>query len=246
MPPLLGRGSMAALILWGFLVLAFAAIVAEITPYWWIIPTLGSIVPAFLVLLHYRNQREVLRARRGASRAAPAATNRSAGERELLDALRDRGELTSTTAALHTSLTVDEASEMLESLSGKGHLEARAEDGTLVYALRERDRRSLAGARGLRGEGANSAQASDALAPAAREASAKASSPTGRLPEGLSEREREVLRLLAGGRTNREIAGELYLALGTVKAHVNNVYRKLGAKNRAEAVSRARDLDLLG
>ena len=63
--------------------------------------------------------------------------------------------------------------------------------------------------------------------------------------EPLSERELEVLALLASGRTNAEIARDLFVALGTVKSHVNNIYRKLGASNRAEAVSKAREMRLL-
>ncbi|MHC1559904.1 response regulator [Actinomycetospora sp. C-140] len=61
----------------------------------------------------------------------------------------------------------------------------------------------------------------------------------------LSEREADVLRLLADGRSNREIAGMLYLAEGTVKNHVTNVLGKLGARDRTQAALRARALDLL-
>ncbi|MGY1602500.1 response regulator [Geodermatophilus sp. SYSU D00815] len=61
----------------------------------------------------------------------------------------------------------------------------------------------------------------------------------------LSDRELEVLRLLAGGRSNREIARELFLAEGTVKNHVTNVLAKLGARDRTQAALRARALDLL-
>jgi LuxR family maltose regulon positive regulatory protein len=65
------------------------------------------------------------------------------------------------------------------------------------------------------------------------------------LIEPLSEREREVLRLVASGRTNREIAGDLYVSLGTVKAHTHHVFAKLGVRGRTEAAARARDLGLL-
>jgi DNA-binding NarL/FixJ family response regulator len=61
----------------------------------------------------------------------------------------------------------------------------------------------------------------------------------------LSDRELEVLRLLADGRSNREIAGTLFLAEGTVKNHVTNVLAKLGARDRTQAALRARALDLL-
>jgi DNA-binding NarL/FixJ family response regulator len=61
----------------------------------------------------------------------------------------------------------------------------------------------------------------------------------------LSDRELDVLRLLADGRSNREIAGELFLAEGTVKNHVTNVLAKLGARDRTQAALRARALDLI-
>ena len=54
-----------------------------------------------------------------------------------------------------------------------------------------------------------------------------------------------MLQLLATGRSNREIASDLYVATGTVKAHLNNIFRKLEARSRLEAVTRARDLGLL-
>jgi LuxR family transcriptional regulator, maltose regulon positive regulatory protein len=63
--------------------------------------------------------------------------------------------------------------------------------------------------------------------------------------ETLSEREIEVLRLLAAGRSNREIAAGLVLALGTVKKHVNNIFGKLGVSNRTEAALEARQRGLL-
>jgi LuxR family maltose regulon positive regulatory protein len=65
------------------------------------------------------------------------------------------------------------------------------------------------------------------------------------LVEALSERELDVLRLLAAGKRNREIASELYVALDTVKKHVTHIFEKLGAANRTEATARARELGLL-
>ena len=62
----------------------------------------------------------------------------------------------------------------------------------------------------------------------------------------LTEREREVLDLIAGGSTNREIAERLYLSPHTVKEHTSVLYRKLRARNRAEAVQRAQRIGLLG
>jgi LuxR family maltose regulon positive regulatory protein len=62
----------------------------------------------------------------------------------------------------------------------------------------------------------------------------------------LSRREVEVLELVAIGRSNAEIAGELYLSVGTVKAHVHHIFGKLLVRNRSQAVARARELRLLG
>jgi DNA-binding NarL/FixJ family response regulator len=61
----------------------------------------------------------------------------------------------------------------------------------------------------------------------------------------LSDRELGVVRLLAEGASNREIAAALFLAEGTVKNHVTNVLGKLGARDRTQAALRARDLGLL-
>jgi DNA-binding NarL/FixJ family response regulator len=61
----------------------------------------------------------------------------------------------------------------------------------------------------------------------------------------LSDRELEVLRLLADGSSNREIAAALFLAEGTVKNHVTNVLAKLGARDRTQAALRARALQLI-
>lgn len=65
------------------------------------------------------------------------------------------------------------------------------------------------------------------------------------LVEALSDREVEVLRLVAAGRSNPQIGRELFLALGTIKAHTHSIYGKLGVTNRMEAVARARELGLL-
>ncbi len=63
--------------------------------------------------------------------------------------------------------------------------------------------------------------------------------------EHLSEREREVLRLMARGASNHEIAEQLVITVGTVKSHINHILVKLDVHNRTEAVARARGLGLL-
>jgi LuxR family maltose regulon positive regulatory protein len=72
----------------------------------------------------------------------------------------------------------------------------------------------------------------------------RAAAPPG-LAEPLTDRELEVLRLLAAGRSNQRIAHELVVALDTVKKHVTHILGKLGAANRTEAVARARQLGLI-
>jgi LuxR family maltose regulon positive regulatory protein len=65
------------------------------------------------------------------------------------------------------------------------------------------------------------------------------------LVEPLSERELDVLRLLATDLDGPDIAGELVVSLNTVRTHTKNIYAKLGVNNRRAAVTRAAELDLL-
>ena len=65
------------------------------------------------------------------------------------------------------------------------------------------------------------------------------------LVEHLTSRELEVLTMLAAGRSNQAIASQLVVTLDTVKKHVSHVLGKLGAANRTEAVTRARELNLI-
>ncbi len=63
-------------------------------------------------------------------------------------------------------------------------------------------------------------------------------------PERLTEREREILHLVARGASNRQIAEDLYLTEGTVKNHMSNILSKLGVRDRTQAAIKARELDL--
>jgi DNA-binding NarL/FixJ family response regulator len=65
------------------------------------------------------------------------------------------------------------------------------------------------------------------------------------LAEPLTARELEILRLLAAGQSNREIANHLYITEGTVKNHVTEILGKLGVHDRTQAALKARDLGLL-
>jgi ATP/maltotriose-dependent transcriptional regulator MalT len=152
-------------------------------------------------------------------------------EAELLGALGEVGELTPTTAAMRTTLTVEEAAGMLDKLAERGYLEARTQGAVVIYGLWEQDR--------LEPGGTESAPAEPT------DATEEASSSTPPLVEPLTEREAEVLKLLASGRTNREIAADLFVTVGTIKAHTSNIYAKLQARNRTEALARARELGFL-
>ena len=72
-----------------------------------------------------------------------------------------------------------------------------------------------------------------------------ARAPDAGLPEPLTEREQEILQLLAQGLSNREIAQRLFLAEGTVKNYVTRILGKLGARDRTQAALRARELGLI-
>ncbi len=104
---------------------------------WWLIFVFGwMIFPAFGLLV-----RGIAGLSEGEGRTELPAANSK--ERELLDALRERGELTPAEAAMETSLSVAEADRMLRELAEGGHLEVRVRGGGLFYALWERGEKQL-------------------------------------------------------------------------------------------------------
>jgi hypothetical protein len=115
----------------GGLILLAAVLLIAFTQFWWLIFIFGwAVFPAFGVFA------------RGVAglvdtRSEPPAAN--ARERELLKALQSSGELTPAQAAMETSLTVNEADEMLKDLAAKGHLDVRVRGGGLFYGLWESD-----------------------------------------------------------------------------------------------------------
>ena len=115
----------------GGLILLAAALLIAFTHFWWLIFVFGwAVFPAFGVFA--RGVAGLVDAR-----SEPPAAN--ARERELLEALQSSGELTPAQAAVETSLTVNEADEMLKDLAAKGHLDVRVRGGGLFYRLWETD-----------------------------------------------------------------------------------------------------------
>jgi DNA-binding NarL/FixJ family response regulator len=188
---------------------------ADVGIVWVAFLSIGVVAPALLM----RQINRAISTHEEFRRAAPGAREK---EKELLRALEERGDLTPATAAMRTSLTVEEASGMLERLATGGHLKVLDSEGVLAYALLEKERMPSLGAVSFAANGSPEP-----------------------LVEPLSERELEVLTLLASGRPNREVARDLFVSVGTVKTHTNNIYRKLGVRNRAEALARARILKLI-
>ena len=76
-------------------------------------------------------------------------------------------------------------------------------------------------------------------------AAGKMQPPSQLLIEPLTMREIEVLRLIEAGCSNQDIAGKLVISIPTVKRHISNIYSKLGAKNRTQAISLGKELDLI-
>jgi ATP/maltotriose-dependent transcriptional regulator MalT len=192
---------------------------ADVGIVWLAVFGIGVVAPVLLL----RQINRAIAAHEEVRRTLPVTREK---EKELLNALEERVELTPATAAMRTSLTVNEASKMLEDLAHKGHLEMQLDDGVVAYALSGHGRQGLPG-----GKSASSKSGDEAM--------------SRRLEDPLSERELEVLALLASGKTNSEVAGDLFVSVGTVKSHTGNIYRKLGARNRTEALTTARDLGLI-
>jgi LuxR family maltose regulon positive regulatory protein len=133
-------------------------------------------------------------------------------------------------------LAIDSLEKALELAEPEGYIQTFLDEGKpMLRLLKEFIRRK-----------GGSAFARNLLAAFRHSASpAPATRTDGELIEPLSERECEVLGMLAEGLSNQAIAARLYLSLSTIKFHTSNIYNKLGVKSRSEATSRARTLGLL-
>ena len=119
--------------------------------------------------------------------------------------------------------------------------------GALGYLLKDAPSEKLAEAIRAAARGESFLQPSIAAKVVAEFArlTTKRSPPTQALIEPLSDREQEILVLIATGATNREIGNQLFLAEGTVKNHVTNVLGKLGVRDRTQAALKAREMGLI-
>lgn len=138
----------------------------------------------------------------------------------------------------YVRLFVDEGRPMGELLARV----ALTETAVAAYA-----RRILAAFPAPTPDGDQAAAAGESAPPPAKQPEAAEISPelAHWLAEPLSERELEALQLVAEGLTNRQIGERLFISTATVKKHMENIYGKLYARNRTQAVARARELGLL-
>lgn len=168
--PLFGKGTLIALFAWGLIVLAFSVGgIADVTRFWWLVLLFGTAAPVVLVAV------------RGRSLSTGVVDVAGKGERELLGALREHGELTPAAAAMLTPLTAAGAAKLLERREREGYLEARVMNGTLVYAMRDRSTLSEPSSETRHREDPTEI------------------TPVEPLAESLSDRESAVLELLADG-----------------------------------------------
>ena len=116
--------------------------------------------------------------------------------------------------------------------------------GARSYLTKDADRGEIAQA--LRSAAAGLAVLDPAVQATLLAAAASGSGkvPPRNLPDGLTQREAEILCLIARGKTNPDIAAELYLSAHTVKSHINRIFAKTGSADRAAAIRYARDHDL--
>jgi DNA-binding NarL/FixJ family response regulator len=143
---------------------------------------------------------------------------------------RIRAELPQTQVLVLTTYADDDALFPALQAGARGYLTKNASAEEIEYAL------SALG----RGQTHLVPEVQQRLVAASLDARAAGPGPTAP-PDGLSAREVEVLTLIAAGRSNTEIARELVLSNATIKSHINHIFAKIGARDRAQAVHYAYD-----
>jgi LuxR family maltose regulon positive regulatory protein len=140
-------------------------------------------------------------------------------------ALQGRGETDAALASLGRALSLARPERYVRSFLDEGEGLAR-----LLYLAKTRD--------------IESGYAAQLLATGRAAHGARVPTPQ-LLPQPLTERELKVLKLIDGGCSNQDIAAQLFISLATVKRHISNIYTKLEARGRTQALSRSRELGLL-
>jgi DNA-binding NarL/FixJ family response regulator len=138
----------------------------------------------------------------------------------------------------------DVAVVVLTTFADDSSILAALQAGARSYLTKDADRADIAQA--LRGAATGLAVLGPAVQATllAAAASGPGKAPARKLPDGLTQREAEILCLIARGKTNPGIAAELYLSAHTVKSHINRIFAKTGSVDRAAAIRYARDNDL--
>lgn len=171
------------------------------------------------------------------------------GEQAVAEALRHRPDLVLMDLGMPNVDGVEATRRLSAELPGTAVvvLTTYADDASILGALQ-------AGAKGYLTKSAGRADIARALQAAAAQqvvlaadvqarllaaAANPAAKPSADLPDGLTDREAEVLRLIARGLSNTEIARELVVSMATVKTHVNHLFAKTGSRDRAQAVAYA-------
>ncbi|SCF46139.1 response regulator [Micromonospora mirobrigensis] len=166
----------------------------------------------------------------------------------LMDLRMPRGDGVATTARLHADFPATRV-VVLTTFADDEHILAALRAGALGYLTKDAGRAQIAQA--IR----TAAGGQSVLDPVVRQRllaavtdpgpTDPAGAPPRPAPHGLTERELEVLRLIATGLSNRQIAGRLYVTEATVKSHVNRLFAKTGVRDRAQAVRYAYDHGLV-
>jgi DNA-binding NarL/FixJ family response regulator len=137
----------------------------------------------------------------------------------------------------------DVAVVVLTTFADDSSILAALQAGARSYLTKDADRAEIAQA--LRGAATGLAVLGpDVQATLLAAASGGGKAPPRNLPDGLTQREAEILCLIARGKTNPDIAAELYLSAHTVKSHINRIFAKTGSADRAAAIRYARGHDL--
>jgi len=148
------------------------------------------------------------------------------------------------TSRLLTEQHPDVAVVILTTFADDSSILAALQAGARSYLTKDADRADIAQA--LRSAATGLAVLDPAVQAALVAAAAGGSgkAPLRDLPDGLTQREAEILCLIARGKANPDIAADLYLSAHTVKSHINRIFAKTGSADRAAAIRYARDHDL--